>query len=55
MKYVDDKNDLGLLKSFERFNRAVVKTNFYKEDVGAIGFIKVGLALIMISISNCEY
>jgi len=38
LKFVEDGNDIHLLKTFEKFNRAVVKTNFYKEDVGAIGF-----------------
>jgi len=31
MKYVDDANDIQLLKTFEMFNRACLKTNFYKE------------------------
>jgi len=38
LKKIDDRQDIQLLKTMHRFNKACLKTNFYKEDVGAIGF-----------------
>ena len=38
LKHVDEAQDLQLLKTMEKFNKSCLKTNFFKEDVGAIGF-----------------
>jgi len=35
---VQDPTDAQLLKTYEIFNRAMLKTNFFKEDIGAIGY-----------------
>jgi len=38
MRDIEDPQDLQLLKTMHQFNRSCLKTNFYKEHVGAIGF-----------------
>ena len=35
---VPDENDRQLLNTFKIFNDSLLKTNFYKEDIGAIGY-----------------
>ena len=35
---VPDPTDAQLLKTYEMFNRSMLKTNFFKEDIGAIGY-----------------
>lgn len=38
MKTIHDPSDIHLLKTMYQFNKSCLKTNFYKEDVGAVGF-----------------
>lgn len=35
---VADPTDAQLLKTYEIYNRSILKTNFFKEEIGAIGY-----------------
>jgi len=36
--HVADPNDAALLNTFRKFNESVLKTNFFKEKIGAVGY-----------------
>jgi len=38
LQYVAERDDIKLLTTIRTFNKSCVKTNFYKEKIGAIGF-----------------